>query len=271
MLRVIRATERLAETERKVSIAIFGPYGIGKTSLVKTLDADSVLFLDCEAGMLPVRDWPGRSVSIRDYGDAMDLICLVGGVDPAASAAEPFSAAHYAHVTSVYRDIDLSGVNTLFVDSVSEMSRLCLIWAQNQPASLSERTGRLDLRSSYGLLAKEMARALRHLQHAPARTVIFIGGLQGVPDTPGRWEPQLEGAKVGRELPFITDEVITFDLFDWSKETDWQHAPGSGAHRAFCCRPNPWRLPAKDRSGKLEMIEQPDLDALIQKINSKTE
>jgi hypothetical protein len=271
MFKLVTAVERLAESERKVSIALFGPYGIGKTSLVRSLDPEHTLFLDCEAGMLPVRDWPGRSVSIRDYSAAMDLFCLIGGADPAANAADPFSAAHHGHVTSVYRELDLTGITTLFLDSLSEATRLCLVWAQNQPQAFSERTGRPDLRTAYGVMAKEMTRALRHLQHAPAHTTIFVGGLQNAPDSPGRWEPQLEGSKVGRELPFITDQVVTFDLFDWSKEADWQHAPGSGAVRAFCCRsPNPWRLPAKDRSGRLDLIEEPHLGRLIEKITGTT-
>jgi hypothetical protein len=37
--------------------------------------------------------------------------------------------------------------------------------------------------------------------------------------------------------------------------------------RAFICTsPNPWGYPAKDRSGKLDQIEPPDLGALITKI-----
>ena len=38
-LRLITATERLAETERKVSIAIAGRAKVGKTSLLLTLPA----------------------------------------------------------------------------------------------------------------------------------------------------------------------------------------------------------------------------------------
>ena len=39
-LRIITADERLSAAENKTSIAIFGPPGIGKTSLLKTLPAD---------------------------------------------------------------------------------------------------------------------------------------------------------------------------------------------------------------------------------------
>jgi hypothetical protein len=264
--KVATVTERLAQTKQQLSVVMTGPFGIGKTSLVRGLNTDGTIIVDCEAGMLPVRDWPGRSVSIRRYLDFVDLTCLIGGVDPAATEAEPFSHAHHEYVRKLYRDLNLSGLDKYFVDSLSEVVRLSLIWAQNQPSSFSERTGKLDLRSAYGLMAKEVTRTLRHLQHAPG-TVIFVCGLQRDPDNPGRWELQLEGNKVGRELPFVADEVIAFDFFDWSEGSGWRHAPGTGEHRAFCCgSPNPWSLPAKDRSGRLDLIEEPHLGKLIAKI-----
>jgi hypothetical protein len=37
--------------------------------------------------------------------------------------------------------------------------------------------------------------------------------------------------------------------------------------RAFVCTsPNPWAYPAKDRSGRLDQIEPPNLGALIEKL-----
>ena len=52
----------------------------------------------------------------------------------------------------------------------------------------------------------------------------------------------------------------------------WSHNLGKGAVRAFCCRsPNPWGLPAGDRSGRLELIEEPHLGHLIAKTNQQKE
>jgi hypothetical protein len=266
-LKIVTVAERLAAAEQKISIVVAGPFGVGKTSLVRTLDADRTIMIDCEAGMLPVRDWGGRSITIRAYPDFVDIAAFVGGVDPAASPAAPFSAAHFDHVRKTYRNIDLTGADTYFIDSLSEITRLALVWAQTQPGAFSERSGRPDLRNTYGLMAKEVMRTLRHLQHAPAQTVVFVCGLQRGSDNPGRWELQLEGNKVGRELPFVTDELIVLDLFDWT-ESGWKHAPGTGEHHALCCASsNAWSLPSKDRSGRLEVIEEPHLGRLIAKIN----
>jgi len=53
--RIITADERLSATENKTSLAIFGPPGVGKTTLLKTLPAEETVCLDLEAGMKSVR------------------------------------------------------------------------------------------------------------------------------------------------------------------------------------------------------------------------
>jgi len=48
-----------------------------------------------------------------------------------------------------------------------------------------------------------------------------------------------------------------------------RHEPERGEERRLVCRAgNPFGLPAKDRSGRLDVTEPPDLDALLSKINS---
>lgn len=111
---------------------------------------------------------------------------------------------------------------------------------------------------------------LKHLQHAQAKTVIFVGILETVRDEFGRvsWAPQMEGGKAGRELPGIVDQVISMSLFSADGDT-WRHDPERGEIRRFVCRAgNPFGLPAKDRSGRLDTTEPPDLGALLSKINA---
>ena len=47
--RIITADERLSAAENKTSLAIFGPPGVGKTTLLKTLPAEETVCLDLEA------------------------------------------------------------------------------------------------------------------------------------------------------------------------------------------------------------------------------
>ncbi len=56
--RIITADERLAQN-RGVKGVITGPSGIGKTSLAWTLDADTTLFLNAEAGDLSLQGLVG--------------------------------------------------------------------------------------------------------------------------------------------------------------------------------------------------------------------
>lgn len=72
------------------------------------------------------------------------------------------------------------------------------------------------------------------------------------------FQPQIDGSKTGLELPGIVDQVIAMtDIPD----------PGGQPQRAFVCQTlNPWGYPAKDRSGRLDMVEPPHLGRLMEKI-----
>ena len=124
-LRIITADERLSAAHNKTTIALFGASGHGKTSQLKTLPANQTLCLDLEAGLKSVQDWPGLSIPIRTFADAVDIACLVGGVDPAATADSFFSEAHYGHVAGLYPDLVkvIAERSIIFVDSITDLTR----------------------------------------------------------------------------------------------------------------------------------------------------
>lgn len=271
-LRIVTADERLAVANAKTTVAIFGPAGAGKTSLARTLPPAETVVIDLEAGMKSLQGWPGDSIPVRTFQDAADVACLIGGVDPSADAQGFFSAAHYQHVTNEYADLAtmLATKRYVFVDSITDLTRQAMAWAKTRPEAFSDRTGKPDTRGAYGLLARETVSLLKHLQHAPGRTVIFVGILERIVDEFGResFQPQMEGGKVARELPGIVDQVMTLSLFDQDGET-WRHNPTTGATRRLVCQSgNAWSLPAKDRSGHLEPTESPDLMAALDKANA---
>jgi hypothetical protein len=80
-----------------------------------------------------------------------------------------------------------------------------------QPESFSEKSGKPDTRSAYGLLASEMSSWLNQFQHVPDKEVIIVGLLEQKTDDFNRtiWSPQIEGSKTTNELPGIVDEVIS--------------------------------------------------------------
>jgi hypothetical protein len=148
----------------------------------------------------------------------------------------------------------------VFIDSITVAGRLCFGWCKGQPEALSEKTGKPDVRGAYGLHGREMIAWLTHLQHTRGKNVWFVGILDQKLDDFNRkiFVPQIDGSKTGLELPGIVDQVITM--------TDI--AGGDGApQRGFVCHTlNPWGFPAKDRSGRLAMVEPPHLGHLMDKI-----
>jgi AAA domain len=256
-MRIIGADERLAE-RRGAKILIVGPTGVGKTSLVRTLDSATALLIDIEAGDLSIQDVPIDTVRVDDWRIARDLACRIGGPNPSFPPTAAYSTAHFEAVGGALEN--LGQYQTVFVDSITAVSRLSFRWAEQQPEARSERTGAKDIRGAYGLHAREMLMWLHQLQHAREKNVILVGVLERVTDefNHAEFRLQMEGQKVPREIGGIVDEIITMNWisFDDGKPT-----------RAFVCgSPNPWGYPAKDRSGRLEQIEEPSLGRLIAKL-----
>lgn len=257
--KIISAEERMQS--QGIKGVIFGASGVGKTSLLWTLDPASTLFVDLEAGGLSVQGWAGDSVEVRDWDTARNLACWIGGINPSAPANGVFSREHHAFVCEQYGDpAALEKYKTVFIDSITVLGRQCFAWAQTQPEAFSEKTGKPDTRGAYGLHGRSMMQWLIHMQHVKSKNVWFVGILDRKQDEFNRWfwQPQIEGSKTGLELPGIVDQVITMA----------ELTPAEGQpYRAFVCNaPNQWGFPAKDRSGTLEQIEPPHLGELMAKI-----
>jgi hypothetical protein len=266
-MKIITAEQRLAE-KSGAKVLIVGPSGVGKTSLLRSLSAEllaSTLFVDIEAGDIAVADLPVASVRPRTWVECRDLACVLGGFNPALPANVAYSEAHYNEVTKNPELAQLVSYQILFVDSLTAAGRLCLTWAEQQPEAFTDR-GRKDLRATYGLHARSMIGWLNQLQHARGRTVIFVAVLEKNVDdlNIATWQPQIEGSKTGRELPAIIDEIA---CMNWLSFGD-----SKPPVRAFVCTsPNIWAFPAKDRSGRLEQIEPPNLGLLLEKLTGPGE
>jgi hypothetical protein len=261
MMKIISADERLAES-RGAKVLIVGPTGVGKTTLLRTLKSSVTLFIDIEAGDLAVLDLPVPTIRIDDWPQARDLACRIGGPNPSFPPPACYSPAHFEAIGGFLPDLDR--FETIFIDSLTAISRLSFRWAEQQPESISERTGRKDVRGAYGLHGREMILWLNQLQHARAKNVIFVGVLERVVDEfrHVEWQLQAEGSKTSRELPAIVDEIICFQFLDFGDDKP--------PMRGFVCHnPNPWNYPAKDRSGRLEQIEPPDLGKLLTKLTAR--
>ena len=261
-LKIISAEERLAES-RGIKAAIFGGSGQGKTSLLWTLPADRTIFMDLEAGDLAVEGWTGDTIRPRTWQECRDFAAFIGGPNPALRDEQPYSPAHYAAACEQFGDsAKLERYETLFVDSISVAGRLCFQWCRGQSEAFSEKSGKPDIRGAYGLHGREMIAWLTHLQHTRGKNIIFVGILDEKLDDFNRkvYVPQIDGSKTGLELPGIVDEVLTL--------TALKDEQGQLRRVLVCQTLNQWGYPAKDRSGRLEMVEEPHLGRLFAKIRA---
>jgi hypothetical protein len=258
-LKIVTADQRATEAVG-VKALIVGPSGVGKTSLLRTLpDISKVLFLDVESGDLSVSDVPVDAIRPHTWPEMRDIACWLGGPNRAFPATAPYSEAHYQHVCETLGPPTvLDKYDTLFVDSLSVASRICLNWAQTQSEAFNKQ-GQPDPRGAYGLLGREFIAWATQLQSARSKNVILLAILDHVKDDFGRmtWEIQIAGAASGRQLPGIFDQVVTMAPVDFGDGTPV---------RAFVTKfNNEYGFPAKDRSGRLEEIEEPNLGKLIAK------
>lgn len=259
-LSIITADQRMAE-RRGVKALVLGQPGVGKTSLLRTLDPAKTLFLDLEAGNLSVQDVQVDELRPQTWQECRDIACFIAGPNANASPKDNYSQKHYEAVCEKFGDPDaLSKYETLFLDSVTVAGRMCFAWCEQQPEAFNAK-GERNLLAIYGLHGREMIQWITRLQQARTRNVVFVCLLDAKEDDFGRktWSAQIDGSKTGREMPGIVDEVISMVII---------HPEDGPPFRAFVTDPaNQWGYPAKDRSGRLEPMEKPHLGDLFAKLN----
>ena len=134
------------------------------------------------------------------------------------------------------------------LDSISEIAELTLA------ASLATNK---DGRAAYGALNTTISEVVRVFRELPLH-VLLIAKLDKGQDELGRitYSPGMPGQKLAQSLPYFFDEVLALRIE--------KNAEGV-LRRELLCQPDSLWL-AKDRSGRLDRLEPPDLGALIKKI-----
>lgn len=272
-LPILSADQRLSEP-RGIKGCIFGKSGIGKTTLLWTLPQETTLFVDLEAGDLAVEGWKGHTLRPRTWKECRDYAVFIGGPNPSLRDDQPYSQKHFDEVCERFgRPSSLNRYETVFIDSITVAARLCFQWCKGEPQAVSDKTGKPDTRGAYGLQGQEMIAWLTHLQHTRNKNVWFVGILDEKTDDFNRrlYQLQIEGNKTGLELPGIVDQVITMADVRTTEGTkdrqDRRDGQDRSLYRVFVCHTlNPYGYPAKDRSGRLNLLEEPHLGRLMEKI-----
>jgi phage nucleotide-binding protein len=144
---------------------------------------------------------------------------------------------------------EAKGFKSVALDSISEIAEVVLN---------AEKKATKDPRQAYGAMQEQMADIIRAFRDLPGRHVYMSAKLEKTQDEMGRvlYAPSMPGNKTGQALPYFFDEVLALRV---EKDGD------GNTQRALMCDSDGLWL-AKDRSGKLESWEAPDLGAIISKM-----
>ena len=136
------------------------------------------------------------------------------------------------------------------IDSISEVAEVCLG---------TEKKSNKDPRAAYGEMQTTMAEVIRSFRDLP-RHVLMTAKLEKSQDEMGRmlYAPSMPGNKTGQALPYFFDLMLALRV-----ERD---AEGVTQRALMCDGDGLWQ--AKDRSGKLDQWEGPDLGEIIKKIGA---
>lgn len=240
-LQIITADQRVRSAA--VKGLIFGQAGVGKTTLLKTLDPATTLCLDFEAGMLSVQNddqfgpaWRGDSIRVENWPEAKAIL-------------QAFQ--QKAEFLAKYK--------TVFVDSLTFASKLCIAWCKQHPEAVT-KSGQPDIWAVYRLLSEEMIDWTKGWFYLPDVNIWMLGGLERKKiENVTEWIPLLDGLRLYAELPYIMDYCFVMARF---KATDGNTY--TGIFTDPVTNPEYAHVPVKYRS-KLDPIEQPHLGNITAK------
>ena len=192
--------------------------------------APTPIILSAEAGLLSLRHHNIPVIEIKTIDDLTEAY---------AWATEAAEAKQYA---------------TICLDSLSEIAEVVL--------SNAKRTAK-DPRQAYGELIERMNITIRSFRDLSGKHVYMSAKQEAIKDEIAgttMYGPSMPGSKLGTQLAYLFDEVFRLGI---GRTTDGVE------YRYLMTRPD-FQSEAKDRSGCLDQMEQPDLTHIFNKILSLT-
>jgi len=211
-----------------VKMVVYGQAGAGKTSLIPTLPKPIVL--SAESGLLSIQSADIPFIEIASMDDLQEAFLW---------ASESEEAKEFQSIA---------------LDSITEIGEVVLNFEKKRMVN-----GKLvDPRQAYGALSEQMTDLIRSFRDLPGKHVYFSAKLEKSEDEMGKklYNPSMPGRSLTQGLPYFFDEVLALRV---------ERGEDGKPVRALQCHDDGSWL-AKDRSGKLEMWEAPDLGAVIRKI-----
>lgn len=212
-----------------IKILVYGTYGAGKTYLTRTLPHDETFLVSAEAGLLSLND-----------------------VEIAGARVTSIEDVHEIYEWLLMSE-DARRFSWIAVDSLTEIAEVVLS---------AEKKKSSDARQAYGALIDSMGDLVRAFRDLPGRNVYMSAKQERIRDefSGGMlYGPMMPGSKLGPGLPHLFDEVMCLRV----------HTNDDGEQqRALQTQPDT-QYGAKDRSGKLDAFEPPDLGLIAAKIRGE--
>lgn len=195
----------------------------------------------------------GKTSLIPSLPDPI-ILSAEGGLLSISGVDLPFiEISNIESLKDAYRWISTSeeakNFRSVALDSISEIAEVVL----NAEKKIAK-----DPRQAYGAMQEQMTDIIRGFRDLPDKHVYFTAKCEKTTDESGRvlYGPSMPGNKIGQSLPYFFDEVFALRV-----EKD---AEGNNLRALMTQSDGLWQ--AKDRSGRLDMWEQPDLGEVIKKI-----
>lgn len=159
-----------------------------------------------------------------------------------------------ADLKQAYQYVAQSDFQSIAIDSISEVAEVVLESEKNQTGKDGKPK---NLMQAYGSMADQMVAIIRAFRDLP-KHCYMSAKVEKDQDEMGKmlYSPSMPGKKTSQNIPYLFDEVLALRV---EKDQNGQ------TFRALQCQPDGLWL-AKDRSGKLDAWEAPDLGAIIDKI-----
>lgn len=235
----IQSTATIGQS--KIKCLVYGDSGIGKTTLASTLGGKT-LIISSEAGLLSLSNSSIDFVDIN-VDDEGNSLSSKGKIDKLGKLCKMLSE------DKGFRD----GYNNIFIDSISDISSFFEDYFDQINKDEKNRFQKWgDYSRSFGRFIK----GFRDLIHY---NVIFVAlrsqDKDESSDTFGSWQPSVIGKTSKDIVEANLDEIF---MYSFDKE---------GNRKLITGKTN--RNSGKDRSGKLDLVEEPNLQLIFNKIRGE--
>lgn len=150
-----------------------------------------------------------------------------------------------------YQSNEARQFQTICIDSISEVAEVVLNNA---------RANTKDPRQAYGELIEKMTSVIRSFRDLQGFNVVMTAKQEYAKDEQSGVMtnmPSLPGKGLTKDFPYFFDELFQLDI---------GQLPTGEQYRFLRTQPD-FNNEAKDRSGRLDLVEQPDLTKVFAKIN----